>query len=189
MKFTKARPSDNPAAPLLMIELRTIPTSMHGHYSGFIEINGQNTNGVYQQAGMHCCWRACNHVCKTLVCNCSTLVCKRSSNTCSKRCCARRWVHSRIVTVRQSVFFPHLYDLYEHMKCRLAFSVPDRTCVQATCSFNATASVSAAFLIRMDVSNWRCSHPCRRSGSSAFAWPFQRFEERPVQRGTPAMDA
>lgn len=49
VKFTKARPSDNPAAPLLMIELRTIPTSMHGHYSGFIEINGQNTNGVYQQ--------------------------------------------------------------------------------------------------------------------------------------------
>eukprot|EP00439_Symbiodinium_sp_Y106_P059610 s2345_g8.t1 len=49
VKFTKARPSDNPAAPLLMIELRTIPTTMHGQYQGFIEINGQNTNGVYQQ--------------------------------------------------------------------------------------------------------------------------------------------
>ena len=50
VKFTKARPTDNPAAPLLMIELRTIPMNKEGHYQGFIEINGQNTNGVYQQA-------------------------------------------------------------------------------------------------------------------------------------------
>ncbi|CAE7362126.1 Tnks [Symbiodinium pilosum] len=49
VKFTKARPTDNPAAPLLMIELRTIPMNKEGHYQGFIEINGQNTNGVYQQ--------------------------------------------------------------------------------------------------------------------------------------------
>ena len=97
---------------------------------------------------------------------CSTLVCKRSSNTCSKRCCARRWVHSRTVTVRQRVFFPHLP---EHMKHKLAVSVRDRTCVKATCFFNATASVSAALLLTWkNVSNSRCSDARRRSESFAF---------------------
>eukprot|EP00931_Biecheleriopsis_adriatica_P116494 TRINITY_DN92132_c0_g1_i1.p1 TRINITY_DN92132_c0_g1~~TRINITY_DN92132_c0_g1_i1.p1 ORF type:complete len:924 (-),score=158.27 TRINITY_DN92132_c0_g1_i1:133-2904(-) len=49
IKFTRARPTDHPQAPLLMIEFRTVPTDAGGNYQGYIEINGQNTNGVYEK--------------------------------------------------------------------------------------------------------------------------------------------
>lgn len=46
-KFTKARPGENAAAPLLMMEMRTVPTSQSGTFQGLLEVNGQNTNNVY----------------------------------------------------------------------------------------------------------------------------------------------
>eukprot|EP00440_Ansanella_granifera_P069279 gb/GFBE01075162.1/.p1 GENE.gb/GFBE01075162.1/~~gb/GFBE01075162.1/.p1 ORF type:complete len:921 (+),score=206.60 gb/GFBE01075162.1/:1-2763(+) len=49
VKFTRARQGENSQAPLLMIELRTVPTGADGNYGGYIEVNGQNTNGVYQK--------------------------------------------------------------------------------------------------------------------------------------------
>lgn len=47
-KFTQARPGENCAAPLLMLELRSLPTDSDGNYQGLLEVNGQNTNGIYQ---------------------------------------------------------------------------------------------------------------------------------------------
>jgi len=50
VKFTRARPTDDPSHPLLMIELRTIPTNhTPAQYNGFIEINGPNTNQIYEK--------------------------------------------------------------------------------------------------------------------------------------------
>ena len=48
-KFTKARPGENAQAPLLMLELRSVPTSQSGSYQGFLEVNGPNTNQIYEK--------------------------------------------------------------------------------------------------------------------------------------------
>jgi len=48
-KFTKARVGENATAPLLMLELRTVPQSAGGQYCGLLEVNGQNTNGIYEK--------------------------------------------------------------------------------------------------------------------------------------------
>lgn len=49
VKFTRGRKGEKTDAPLLMIELRTIPTSSEGYFNGYIEINGPNTNGIYER--------------------------------------------------------------------------------------------------------------------------------------------
>lgn len=49
VKFTRARKGEKSDHPLLMVELRTIPSSSDGSYNGYIEINGPNTNGVYEK--------------------------------------------------------------------------------------------------------------------------------------------
>merc|ERR1719329_1895950 len=49
IKFTRKRPGENSTAPLLMIELRTLPTSFSGGFCGLVEVNGLNTNGIYER--------------------------------------------------------------------------------------------------------------------------------------------
>jgi hypothetical protein len=48
-KFTKARPGENAQAPLLMLELRTVPQGYDGSFMGLLEVNGPDTNGIYQK--------------------------------------------------------------------------------------------------------------------------------------------
>ncbi|CAE8635564.1 unnamed protein product [Polarella glacialis] len=52
VKFTRARPGEPADLPLLMIEMRTVPTHLVG-YQGFIEVNGPNTNGIYEKLGQY----------------------------------------------------------------------------------------------------------------------------------------
>lgn len=49
VKFTRARQGENATAPLLMIELRTLPVSYNGQFRGLVEVNGPNTNGIYEK--------------------------------------------------------------------------------------------------------------------------------------------
>jgi len=49
IKFSKARPNEKADHPLLMIELRTVPQDHGGRYQGYVEVNGPDTNGIYQK--------------------------------------------------------------------------------------------------------------------------------------------
>eukprot|EP00933_Yihiella_yeosuensis_P033814 TRINITY_DN27448_c0_g1_i1.p1 TRINITY_DN27448_c0_g1~~TRINITY_DN27448_c0_g1_i1.p1 ORF type:complete len:984 (-),score=175.77 TRINITY_DN27448_c0_g1_i1:70-3021(-) len=49
IKFTRARAGEKSDLPLLMIELRTVPQSHNGSFRGLIEVNGPNTNGIYEK--------------------------------------------------------------------------------------------------------------------------------------------
>lgn len=48
-KFTKALPGQNATAPMIMMELRTIPCSASGNYQGVLELNGPNVNQIYEK--------------------------------------------------------------------------------------------------------------------------------------------
>eukprot|EP00929_Paragymnodinium_shiwhaense_P037862 TRINITY_DN2008_c0_g1_i2.p1 TRINITY_DN2008_c0_g1~~TRINITY_DN2008_c0_g1_i2.p1 ORF type:complete len:961 (+),score=141.05 TRINITY_DN2008_c0_g1_i2:71-2953(+) len=47
IKITRGRPGEATNLPILMVELRTIPTSSSGRFTGVVEVNGPDTDGIY----------------------------------------------------------------------------------------------------------------------------------------------
>lgn len=51
IKFTKARENEwqKAQAPVMMVEIRAVPVDRYGNFEGYIEVNGPDVNGIYQQ--------------------------------------------------------------------------------------------------------------------------------------------